>query len=79
MGVFYEEWEWEWQLSSNSSASMLAAAPGVYKLSAGENMTNFNLEGGGYKRGKEKSREWHQNGVKDFFIMSFWVINSEFM
>ena len=23
---------WEWQLSLNSTASMLAAAPGVYKL-----------------------------------------------
>ena len=26
------EGEWEWQLSSNSSASMLAAAPGVYSV-----------------------------------------------
>ena len=39
---------------------MLAAAPGVYKLSAGENMTNFNLEGGGTK-GESKKVE---NGIK---------------
>ena len=31
--VIAKEWEWEWQLSLDSTASTLAAVPGVYKLS----------------------------------------------
>ena len=30
--ILFRQWEWECQLSLNSTASMPAAAPGVYKL-----------------------------------------------